>query len=382
MDFKWSDQQQELFNAVDRFASQTFGDRNVIENDRNSVFDQEAWLACGDFGIQGLTVPEDQGGLGLDALTAVGALERLGYRCRDNGLLFSINAHLWTACMPLVAFGTQEQKQIFLPGLCSGKLIGGNAMSEPGSGSDAYSLRTTASKKGDCYVLNGNKIWVTNGPIADVLVVFATVDSSKGARGVTAFLVEKDTPGFIIANKLEKMGVRTSPMAEIILDQCEVPVENRLGGEGSGTSLFTHSMVWERGCILSSAVGSMRRLLERCLEHAKQRTQFGQAIGKFQMISTKIVDMKLRLESARHMLYHGAWLRTSGKTAVMETSMAKLHISDCWVRSCEDAMQIFGGSGYMTEFEIERELRDAMASKIYSGTSEIQRSLIAALMGL
>ncbi len=381
MDFAWKPEQKALFDTVERFARQSLGG-NMIERDREGVFDREGWQQSGEFGIQGLPVPEQYGGLGADAVTTVGALERLGYACRDNGLVFSINAHMWTAVMPLVAFGTEEQKQKYLPGLCGGALIGGNAMSEPDSGSDSYSLATTATKRGDTYVLNGNKTYVTNGPVADVVVVFATVDKSQGARGITAFLVEKDFPGVTVGIKLEKMGLRTSPMSEMFFSDCEVPAENRLGKEGAGTALFTHSMSWERGCILASAVGSMQRLLERCIRFAKERKQFGQPIGKFQLVASRIVDMKLRLESARHMLYHGAWLRGEGKSAIMEASMAKLHISESWLQSCQDAIQLHGAAGYMIETEIERELRDATASRIYSGTNEIQRTLIASLLGL
>ncbi len=381
MDFAWSERQQELRNGVATFAAAELND-NLIENDRNGVFNRAGWEKCGEFGIQGLLVPENLGGLGMDALTTVGVLEKLGYACRDNGLIFSLNAHLWTAVMPLVEFGSDQQKQKYLPGLVSGDYVGGNAMSEPGSGSDAFSLRTTAEHKGDRYVLNGSKIYATNAPVADVMVVFATVDASKGPRGVTAFLVDKDTPGMSIGSKLDKMGLRTSPMAEIFFDNCEVPEANRLGREGAGPDLFTRAMTWERGSILASAVGSMERLLETCVRYAKQRKQFGQAIGKFQQVSSKIVDMKVRLETSRRLLYHTAWLRDEGKSAVAEAALTKLHISDSWVRCCEDALQIHGGYGYMTESELERELRDALGSRIYSGTSEIQRNLIAALLGL
>jgi alkylation response protein AidB-like acyl-CoA dehydrogenase len=381
MDFSWSDEQREMFQAVSTFARKELND-GLIERDRDAVFNHEGWKQCGAVGLPGLTVPAEYGGAGADALTAVGVLEKFGHACRDNGLTFSLNAHLWTACMPLVEFGTDTQKQKFLPGLSRGDLIGGNAMSEPGSGSDAFSLRTTAEKRDGRYVLNGGKTWVTNAPVADVLVVYATIDPDKGAGGVTAFLVEKGTPDFTVGGKLDKMGLRTSPMAEVFFDNCEIPEENLLGKEGSGSQLFTRSMTWERSCILASAVGSMQRLLETCVKHARERKQFGQAIGKFQQVSSKIVDMKLRLETARHLLYHTAWLRGQGKSSVMEAALVKLHLSESWVKTCEDAIQIHGGYGYMKEAELERELRDAVGSRIYSGTSEIQRNLVAALLGL
>ena len=222
MDFSWSKEQKNLFETISRFASRELN-HNLIENDRNGTFNRDGWTKCGELSIPGLTVPEAYGGKGLDALTTVGALERLGYACRDNGLVFSLNAHMWTACMPLVAFGTEEQKRRFLPGLCSGKLIGGNAMTEPDSGSDAYALRTTAVRKGDRYILNGSKTFVTNGPVADLIVTFATVDKSKGMSGVSAFLVEKSFPGFTAGSKLDKMGLHSSPTSELFFDECEVP---------------------------------------------------------------------------------------------------------------------------------------------------------------
>jgi alkylation response protein AidB-like acyl-CoA dehydrogenase len=381
MDFSWSREQRELFDTIGSFAAAELN-KNLVDNDRAGIFNREGWNKCGAIGIQGLAVPLEYGGRGLDPLTTVGALERLGYTCRDNGLVFSLNAHMWTACAPLVSFGNEEQKRKFLPGLCNGELIGGNAMSEPASGSDAYGMQTTAQKRADRYFLNGRKTFITNGSVADVLVALAVTDPSRGAAGISAFIVEKSFKGFSVIRTLEKMGLRTSPMAELCFEDCEIPVENRLGNEGAGASLFTHSMTWERGCILASAVGSMQRLLETCIRYAKQRKQFGQSIGKFQLVASKIVDMKLRLETARGMLYQSAYQRSIGRTAVMEAAMAKLHISECWVKSCEDAMQIHGGYGYMTDQEIEREMRDAMGSRIYSGTSEIQRNLIGALLGL
>ena len=284
--------------------------------------------------------------------------------------------------IPLVTAGTREQQLKYLPGLADGTLIGANAMSEPNAGSDAFSLTTTARRAGDKYVLNGNKTWVTNGSVADVFAVYTTVDRAKGAHGITAFLVEKGTPGLVVGRKIEKMGLRTSPMSEVFFDDCEVPAANRLGAEGGGSVLFSRSMTWERGCILASAVGSMQRVLERCIDYARTRKQSGQPIGKFQHVAGKIVDMKLRIETARHLLYHSAWLRSLGKAGFIEAAMVKLWVSDSWVKTCEDAIQIHGAYGYTIECELEREMRDAIGSRIYSGTSEIQKNLIAGLLGL
>lgn len=381
MDFSWSEEQTQLRTAVLELAREELNE-GIVERDRAGTFNREGWNKLAQFGVQGLPIPAEYGGAGLDALTTIGVLESLGHGCRDNGLVFSVNAHMWTVEIPLLDFGTDEQKQRMLPKLVSGEWIGGNAMSEPGSGSDAYGLTTRAELQGDHYLLNGNKTWVTNGGVADVLVVFATLDPQKGARGISAFLVEKGSPGFEVGTKLQKMGLRTSPMNELFFNDCVVPVENRLGKEGAGSNLFTHSMTWERSSILASAVGSMQRLLELSIAYSKERKQFGKAIGNFQLVANKIVDMKLRLETARALLYQAAWLRTQGRSIFLEAALAKLHISESWVLSAQDALQLHGGYGYMEEAEIERELRDAIGSRIYSGTSEIQRMIIASLLGL
>ncbi|MEK6675426.1 MAG: acyl-CoA dehydrogenase family protein [Planctomycetota bacterium] len=381
MDFTWSDEQTQLRQQVTEFARRELND-GLLERDAQGRFNADGWKKCAEMGIHGLPIPEQYGGSGQDALTTVAVLESFGYGCKDNGLVFSINAHMWTVEMPLVSFGTEEQKRKFLPGLCDGRLIGGNAMSEPGSGSDAYGLATTAERRGNQYILNGSKIFVTNGSVADVVLVFATIDRNLGPNGVTAFLVERDFPGFTVARTVDKMGLRTSPMAELFFDNCEVPVENRLGKEGAGKNLFTDSMTWERGCILAGAVGAMERLLETCIHYARERKQFGQSIGKFQLVAAKIVEMKLRVETARSLLYRAAWLKGRGKSIFLEAAMAKLYISECWCQCAQDAVQIHGGYGYMKEFEVEREFRDATGSKLYSGTSEIQRVLIASLLGL
>lgn len=381
MDFSWSTEQKQLRQQVVEFARRELND-GLIERDDAGEFNRDGWMKCAAMGIHGLPIPEVYGGSGLDALTTVGVLESLGYGCKDNGLVFSINAHMWTLEIPLLSFGTEEQKKRYLPRLCSGEIIGGNAMSEPGSGSDAYSLSTRAELRGDYYILNGSKIFVTNGNVADLVLVFATIDPALGPNGVTAFLVEKSFPGFSVARTVDKMGLRTSPMAELYFENCKVPVGNRLGKEGAGKSLFTDSMTWERGCILAGAVGAMERLFEQCTRYARERKQFGQPIGKFQLVSTKLVDMKLRLETARSLLYKAAWMKDRGRNVFMEAAMAKLYISESWCRCAQDAVQIHGGYGFMKEFEVERDLRDATGSKLYSGTSEIQRVLIASLLGL
>ena len=381
MDFSWTEEQSAFRNVVIKFAQKELNN-GVMERDRQGEFSRENWSKCARFGIQSLPIPEEYGGSGADAITTMIAMEGLGYGCRDNGLIFTINAHMWAVELPILTFGTQAQKEKYLPRLCSGEWIGAHGMTEPDSGSDAYSLRARAERSDGGYVLNGTKMFVTNAPMADVAVVFATVDPNKGMAGVTAFILEKDMPGFSISRHIEKMGLRTSPMAEIVLQNCFVPEENRLGPVGAGTSVFTSSMGWERSSILGSNIGAMEYQLEVCIRYARQRKQFGQPIGKFQAVANRIADMKVRLETARLLLYKVAWLKNQGKPAVMEAALAKLYLSECFVQSSLDAIRIHGGYGYMSEFEVERDLRDAIGGTLYSGTSDIQRNIVARLLGL
>ncbi|MBZ5719892.1 MAG: acyl-CoA dehydrogenase family protein [Acidobacteriia bacterium] len=381
MDFSWNEEQQAFRREVIRFAKEELNS-DVVERDLKEEFDWEGWRKCGKFGIQGLPISKEYGGSEAGILTTVCALEALGYGCRDNGLMFSINAHMWSSEVPLLHFGTPAQKERYLPKLVSGEWVGVHAMTEPMSGSDAYSMRSRAERKGDRYVINGSKTFITNAVYADLVIVFANLYPEKGAAGVSAFIVEKGTPGFTISRKLHKMGLRTSPMAELAFQDCEVPVENLLGKEGGGQAIFTASMEWERICILASHLGGMQRMLETSVSYAKERTQFGQPIGQFPAIANKIADMDVRLETARLILYKAAWLKEQGRHPLREASMAKLYVSESCVANALDAIQIHGGYGYMTEYQIERELRDAISSKIYSGTSEIQKKIIAGLHGL
>lgn len=284
--------------------------------------------------------------------------------------------------MPILSFGSEEQKRRYLTKLCDGSWVGAHAMSEPDTGSDAFGLTTRAERRGDRYILNGAKTFCTNAPVGDLFVVFATVDKNKGMFGVTGFLVEKGTSGLTVGQPIPKMGLTTSPMAEVILEDCEVPAENVLGREGLGATIFNHSMGWERSCILATDVGAMERQLETCICYAKERRQFGKPIGNFQLVASKIADMKVRLETSKLLLYKAAWSQSRNEMSAIDAAMAKVYISEAAVASALDAIQVHGGYGYMKEFEIERELRDAIGGKLYSGTSEIQRLIIARNLGL
>jgi alkylation response protein AidB-like acyl-CoA dehydrogenase len=381
MDFSLSAEQRELKEAAVAFARAKL-DQDLAKREESGEFSLEAWRACARFGVQGLPVPAGLGGGGADILTTVLVMEGLGYGCHDNGLIFSLNAQLWSLELPLVKFGTPAQQQAYLPGLVSGDLIGVHAMTEPDSGSDAFSMRTRAERQGDHYVLNGTKLYTTNAPVADVVLVFASHPGKPRLAGISAFLIDKGTPGFTVTRSLEKMGLRTSPMGEVVLADCLVPAGNRLGPEGAGMAIFNSSMESERSCILASAVGAMQRQLEACVGYTRVRRQFGQPIGKFQSVAGKVADMYLRLEAARLLIYQAAWLTQQGRPAVAEAAAAKLFTSEAWVQSSLDAIQIHGAYGYMKEAGIERDLRDAVAGTIYSGTSEIQRVILARMLGL
>jgi alkylation response protein AidB-like acyl-CoA dehydrogenase len=376
-----TDEQREYRDSVVKFAQRELGD-DLIARDTEEVFDLQAWKRCAHFGIQGLPVPAQYGGEGADPLTIILAMEALGYGCRDNGLIFSLNAHMWSCEIPIVNLGTEQQKRRYLPGLCDGSLIGVQGMTEPGSGSDAFSMTTTAEKTRDGYRLNGAKTFITNGPIADVFIIFASTDRSKGFAGSSAFLIDRDTPGLSVGSSIHKMGLRTSPMSELFFDDCVVSTDKMLGKPGAGMALFNTSMEWERGCILASVIGTMDRQLERCIRYARERRQFGQPIGKFQAVSHKLADMKVRLETARLLLYKLGWLKSHRKSAPLESAMVKLYLSECFTQSSLDALYIHGGYGYTVEYELERDVRDAIGSRIYSGTSDIQRNIIAGYMGL
>jgi alkylation response protein AidB-like acyl-CoA dehydrogenase len=381
MDFSWTAEQRELCDATADFARKALQD-DLKGRDKRSEFSRELWNRCADFGIQGLPIPEQYGGRGFDVLTTVLAMEALGRWCRDNGLLFGINAQMWSVQMPILRFGTENQKQKYLPPLCDGTNIGAHAMSEPAAGSDAFSLRTTAERRGDCYVLNGSKTFVSNAPVADFFLVFGSVDLEKGALGLTALLVDRNSPGLRISAPIGKMGLTTSPMAELFFDDCEVPAENRLGREGRGASIFNDSMEWERSCILAGFLGGMQRQLDACVRYARERQQFGQPIGDFQSVSNRLVQMKLRLETSRLLVYRAAWTKQQGTSTGTDAALAKLYVGEACLQSALDAVQIHGGYGFTTEYEVEREVRDAVGGRLYSGTSEIQAAIIARGLGL
>lgn len=381
MNLTWTDEQAELRDTVAEFAAGRLN-RDIKERLAAGRFSREHWQECADFGILGLPVPERYGGTDRGVISTVLAMEALGRSCRDQGLLFSMHAHMWSVVMPILSFGSDAQKDRYLTALCDGRLVGAHGMSEPDSGSDAFSMRTRAESVDGGYRLNGTKTFVTNAPVADLFVVFATVDRSKGMWGVTTFLIDHGTPGLSVSEPFKKMGLKTSPMAEIVLEDCLVPEEAVLGEPGQGAVIFNHSMAWERSCILASQVGAMQHQLDVCLRYVKERKQFGKPIGDFQLVAARIADMKVRLDTSQLLLYRAAWAMAEDRDAQMASAVAKLYISEAAVASALDAVRTHGGYGYMEEFEVERDLRDFLGGTMYSGTSDIQRLLVARQLGL
>jgi alkylation response protein AidB-like acyl-CoA dehydrogenase len=382
INFHLDEEQQVIYDQIVAFASKELNDR-LVERDAAKEFYWDGWKKCADLGIQGLPIPNEWGGAGANALTCVIAMQGFGFGCKDNGLTHVLNSHLWGCEIPIWKFGSKSQKQKYLPALAKGKLLGGHAITEPDAGSDVFSMRTTATRNGGSYIINGSKSIVSNAPIADLVIVFAVTNPRrKFLGGISAFVLEKGMPGLKFGKALEKMGLNTQPIGEMFFDDCRVPMENLLGGEGSGIKVFNESMEWERSCLFACQVGNLERILADCVQYSKDRIQFGKPIGKNQAIANKIADMKVRLELGKLFIRYIGWLKTQDKRILLESAIAKLFISESLKLAALEAVQIHGGYGYMSEFGIERELRDSVAATIYSGTSEIQRDIIARLLGL
>lgn len=381
MDFSWTKEQQNFIKQVEDFARKELSP-GYEERESQGLFPAEQWKKAAEFGVLGWHMPKEYGGSGFDALTLVAGLEALGYACPDTGLLFGMAAQMLSVQAPLISFGSEELKRKCLPDLISGARIGCHAVSEYNAGSDVHHPGTRAVREGSDYLISGQKTWNTNAPVADLFLVLTTVDPELGAQGLTTFMLDRSTPGLSVRGPFKKMGVCTAMMGEVTLDQCRAGEKDILGKIGSGSSIFTVGMEWERAFILASAVGAMRRQLEQCLAHAKTRVQFGKPIGKNQSVSNKLVDMHMRIETSKLLLYRAAWMKSAGKRLTTQPSEVKLHLAESWVQNSLDAVQIFGTRGYLTEYGIEVQARDSLASRIYSGTSEIQRVILAAHLGL
>jgi len=355
---------------------------DAAEVDRTGAFPARAIAALREAGLLGIGVPEAYGGRGASLAETAAALEALGYGCDDGGLVFSVNAHLWSAVIPLASYGSPAQREAYLGKLSRGEWIGLHAMTEPGSGSDAFGLTTTARRDGDGFVLRGRKTLITNSPLADLFIVFARTPGTEGPFGVSGYLVEAGAAGLEVAPPIDKLGLRTSPMAEIALDDVRVGPESVLGKEGRGALIFGTSMEWERGLIMASALGALARSLEEAVVYARERQQFGAPIGSFEAVADKLVDTRVALDAARALLYEAAWRGDRGQLDASHAAAVKLLCSETVVRASLDLLQVHGGYGFTRDLPFERRLRDAVGSRIYSGTSDMMRRIVARSMGL
>lgn len=381
MEFGWSEKEslycENLLREIDSHLTPLISQRS-----NDAPFGRNEWMECGRLGLLGLGVPTDYSGAGLSPLFMAKAMETFGLGCPDMGLVFSAAAHLCACVMPVYEFASSDYKNIMLPKLCRGDWIGANAISEESAGSDIYAIQTFAESDGDYYVISGKKSFVTNGPAADAVLVYAKTATNKGLFSISAFIVERGTPGLSFGEPFEKLGLRSVPAGTITFDKCRIHASQRLGEEGQGGVIFNRSMQWERSILFAGYIGSMERQINAVISRAKKRHQFGQKISSFQAISHSIVDMKMRLESARMLLYKACWMLQNNRECTLETSMAKLAVSEACIQSSMDAIQVFGSNGYLSEYGIERGLRDAVAGTIVSGTTQLQREIIARQLGL
>ncbi len=368
---------------METFARSELQD-DVVARDSTGTFPMDWWHKCAQHGIQGMASVSPYGGSSpeLDLLGSMMAIQALGRTCKDAGFLLALNAQMWTVQIPILHFGTEEQKERFLKPLATGLKIGVHALTEPDAGSDIFSMQTTATKVNGGYLLNGVKRFITLGPLADIALVFASTNLELGQWGISAFLVETDSPGLTKGPVLEKMGLRTVPFSELTMTECFVPTENRLGKEGVGFSICHSSLEYDRCCMLAGKLGAMERQLDDAIQYAQQRRQGGKAIGKYQAVSHRIADMKLRIESSKLLLYKVAWCKSNGQNAPLEAALVKLQLSESFLQNSLDAIRTMGGNGYLKEYEVERDLRDSVGGILYAGTSDVQRNIISKLLGL
>jgi alkylation response protein AidB-like acyl-CoA dehydrogenase len=351
----------------------------AADRDQAGRWDPAIWASLAAQDLAGLPVPAEHGGAGASIVDCCLANEAIGEGGKDGGLNLSLGAHWTIGTVPIWLHGTPEQQARYLPRLCSGEWIGSWASTEPEAGSDAGSIRTTAVRRGDGWVLNGTKMFITNGPIAALCTVLAVTDPDAGpGRGVSAFLVETDNPGFAVGRELDKMGCRSSPTAEIVLTDCWVPEDALLGVEGEALwRIAFECFDWERTVMIAGSVGGMQATLDGAIAYAKERRQFGKPIAHFQAVAHKLAEMKINLEVCRTAVYRAAWLKQQGEPHQVEASIAKALIGDLAVKNAIEAIQIHGGYGYMRDFSPERALRDSKLLSIGGGTTEIQKMIIS-----
>ena len=364
---------EEMREMITRFVADKITPR-AAEIDEKNEFPNELWPMLGAQGLLGITVPEEYGGAGLGYVAHIVAMEEISRGSASVGLSYGAHSNL---CINQITInGTKEQKQRYLPKLISGENIGALAMSEPGAGSDVVSMKLRADKKGDRYILNGTKMWITNGPDADTLVVYAKTDPAKGSRGITAFLVEKTFTGFSTAQKLDKLGMRGSNTCELVFQDCEVPAENILGAENGGVGVLMSGLDYERAVLSGGPLGIMQNAMDVALEYVHDREQFGKPIGEFQLVQGKIADMYTTMNACKAYVYAVGAACDRGQTTRQDAAGCILYAAEKATQVALDAIQLLGGNGYINEYPTGRLLRDAKLYEIGAGTSEIRRMLI------
>lgn len=377
MNFQLTEEQKMLRKMVRDFAEKevapTASERDEEERFDRSIFDQMAEL-----GLTGIPWPEEYGGIGSDYLSYVIAVEELSRICASTGV--TLSAHLSLASWPIFKYGTEDQKKNFLKRLASGEALGAYALSEPGAGSDVVSMKTTARRDEEEFVINGNKVWITNGGVADIYIVFAKTDTDANHKGISAFIVEKGTEGFSFGKKEKKLGIRSSPTTELIFENCRIPAANLLGNEGEGFKIAMTTLDGGRNGIAAQALGIAQGALDAAADYAKERQQFGKPIAANQGISFKLADMATEIEAARLLTYQAAWLESAGLPYGKASAMSKLFAGDVAMKSTVEAVQVFGGYGYTKDYPVERYMRDAKITQIYEGTNEVQRLVIGRML--
>jgi len=375
MDFSINEEMQMLVDTMKKFVDRRVDPLSGLIEEEDRIPD-EIIQECKELGLFGLSIPVEYGGVGIDMVGKCLVFEQLGRTC--NGFTTLLGAHNGIGSVGIVKIGNEEQKKKYLPRMASGELIGAFALTEPNAGSDASSIKSRAERKGDHYVLNGTKHFITNGPVAGIYTVMAVTDKDKGAKGITAFIVERAYPGLSVGKIEKKMGLHGSYTSELIFEDCMVPAENVLGEEGQGYMNALKILANGRAGLAARNLGSMQKLLEMAVRYAQERVQFKQPIANFQAVQHLLADMAVDVESTRSFTYRVAWMVDQGMKIIKEAAMLKYFASEAYGRVADKAVQVFGGMGYMSELPIERYYRDARISRIYEGTSEIQKNIIAA----
>ncbi|MEC2055345.1 acyl-CoA dehydrogenase [Peribacillus psychrosaccharolyticus] len=377
MQFKLTEEHEMIRKMVRDFAKNEVAP-TAAERDEEERFDMDIFKKMAELGLTGIPWPEEYGGIGSDYLAYCIAIEELSKVCASTGV--TLSAHTSLAGWPIYKFGSEEQKQKYLRPMAQGETIGAYGLTEPGSGSDSGAMRTTAVADGDEYILNGTKIFITNGGIADTYVVFALTDPASRQKGTSAFIVEKDFAGFSVGKKEKKLGIRSSPTTELIFENCRVPKENLLGKEGEGFKIAMMTLDGGRNGIAAQAVGIAQGALDAAVDYAKEREQFGKPIAAQQGIGFKLAEMATSVEAARLLTYQAAWLESEGLPYGKESAMSKLFAGDAAMKVTTEAVQVFGGYGYTKDYPVERYMRDAKITQIYEGTQEIQKLVISRML--